>query len=356
LNELALFAGAGGGLLASHLLGWNTVAAVEIEKYPREVLLQRQRDGMLDQFPIWDDVCTFDGRPWRGLVDVVSGGFPCQDISPAGRGDGLAGARSGLWFEYLRIVEEIRPAYVFAENSSNLRANGLGTVIEGLTGLGYDVRWGVLGAWHVGAPHKRNRMWVLAHTNSCATTKRGEHAARETTGTSGRDQPGGGGGDGGEGCAIAAREVEAIPRHPNRNSEPTQPLDDEAPRMQGVAADTTIDRRLQGVEDGRGCKERIRSWQEQRPRNVCRNVADTASIRQPGQGQPLNASDTKADREGQADQLEYVGVPRVWQTEPRLGRVADGVASRVDRLKAIGNGQVPAVAAAAFRILSGGAS
>jgi len=319
LNELALFAGAGGGLLASHLLGWNTVAAVEIEKCPREVLLQRQRDGMLDQFPIWDDVCTFDGKPWRGLVDVVSGGFPCQDISTAGKGAGLAGARSGLWFEYLRIVEETRPRYVFAENSPDLRTRGLGTVIEGLTGLGYDVRWGVLGAWHVGAPHKRNRMWVLAHANSCATTQRGEHAARETTGTGGRDQLGGSGSDGGERCAIAAREVEAIPRHPNRNGEPTQPLDDEAPRMQGVASDTT-------------------------------------GIRQPGQEQPLNASDAKADREGQADQPGYVGVPRVWQIEPALGRVADGVADRVDRLKAIGNGQVPAVAAAAFRILSGGAA
>lgn len=166
MNELALFAGAGGGLLASKLLGWSTVCAVEIERYPREVLMQRQRDGILEPFPIWDDVRTFDGRPWRGLVDVVSGGFPCQDISSAGKGAGLAGDRSGLWFEYLRIVEEIRPRFVFAENSPNLRTRGLGTIIEGLTGLGYGVRWGVLGAWHLGAPHKRDRMWVLAYSNS----------------------------------------------------------------------------------------------------------------------------------------------------------------------------------------------
>jgi hypothetical protein len=84
MNELALFAGAGGGLLGSSLLGWTTVGAVEIEKYPRDVLLQRQRDGLLDDFPVWDDVCTFDGKPWRGAVDVLSGGFPCQDISAAG--------------------------------------------------------------------------------------------------------------------------------------------------------------------------------------------------------------------------------------------------------------------------------
>ena len=166
MNELALFAGAGGGLLASHLLGWSTVCAVEIEQYPREVLMQRQRDGMLDDFPIWDDVRTFDGRPWRGLVDVVSGGFPCQDISVAGPGDGLAGDRSGLWFEYERIVEEVRPRFVFIENSPALRTRGLGTVIAGLARMGYDARWGVLGAWHLGAPHKRDRMWILAYANS----------------------------------------------------------------------------------------------------------------------------------------------------------------------------------------------
>jgi len=81
MNELALFAGAGGGILGGHLLGWRTVAAVEIEDYPRRVLLQRQADGFLPRFPIWDDICTFDGKPWRGKVDVISGGFPCQDIS-----------------------------------------------------------------------------------------------------------------------------------------------------------------------------------------------------------------------------------------------------------------------------------
>ena len=85
MNELALFAGAGGGILGGHLLGWRTVCAVEWAPYPASVLAQRQNDGLLPAFPIWDDVCTFDGKPWRGVVDVVSGGFPCQDISAAGK-------------------------------------------------------------------------------------------------------------------------------------------------------------------------------------------------------------------------------------------------------------------------------
>ena len=109
MNELALFAGVGGGLLASRLLGWTTVGAVEKDPYCRRVLLSRMRDGFLDPFPVWDDVTTFDGKPWKGTVDVVSGGFPCQDISVANqRGLGVrAGKRSGLWREFARIIGEV---------------------------------------------------------------------------------------------------------------------------------------------------------------------------------------------------------------------------------------------------------
>jgi hypothetical protein len=89
LRELALFAGAGGGILGGHLLGWRCVCAVEWEPYPAGVLIARQNEGFLPPFPIWDDVRTFDGKPWRGVVDVVSGGFPCQDISAAGKGRAL---------------------------------------------------------------------------------------------------------------------------------------------------------------------------------------------------------------------------------------------------------------------------
>ena len=98
MNELALFAGAGGGILGGKLLGWRTVCAVELDAYCRRVLLARQRDGCLSRFPIWDDVQTFDGKPWRGSVDVVSGGFPCTDISVAKqKAQGIEGEASGLW-------------------------------------------------------------------------------------------------------------------------------------------------------------------------------------------------------------------------------------------------------------------
>ncbi len=155
MNELHLFAGAGGGILGSELLGFRTVCAVELEPYPASVLLARQNDGLLPPFPVWDDVRTFDGRPWRGLVDVVSGGFPCQDISAAGKGAGIDGARSGLWREMHRIINEVRPEFAFLENSPLLVGRGLARILGDLARIGYDAAWCVLGADAVGLPHRR---------------------------------------------------------------------------------------------------------------------------------------------------------------------------------------------------------
>ena len=162
LNELALFAGAGGGILGGKLLGWRTVCAVERNPYAAAILAQRQNDGILQPFPIWDDVCTFDGKPWKGIIDVVSGGFPCQDISVAGTGKGLSGERSGLWSEFARIIREVEPRFVFVENSPALTFRGIDTVLGNLAEMGYNAAWGVFGADDVGAPHKRERIWIVA--------------------------------------------------------------------------------------------------------------------------------------------------------------------------------------------------
>ena len=164
MNELHLFAGAGGGILGGMLLGHTTVCAVEVEPYCRKVLLQRQRDGILPKFPIWDDVTTFDGTPWKGKVDVVCGGFPCQDISAAGKGAGITGNRSGLWGEMARVISEVRPRFVFVENSPMLTLRGLDRVLGDLSEMGYDARWGVVGANAAGCRHKRERMWLIGNT------------------------------------------------------------------------------------------------------------------------------------------------------------------------------------------------
>jgi len=177
MYELELFAGAGGGILGKNLLGHTTVGAVEIEPFCRKVLLQRQRDLCCPMFPIWDDVRTFrhDNPECTGYIDwlrsvagdlVVSGGFPCQDISPCGKGGGLAGRKSGLWFEMARIIGEIQPAFAFVENSPMLAARGLEQVLASLAEMGYDAKWCVLGAGHLNYPIKRDRLWILGQHQS----------------------------------------------------------------------------------------------------------------------------------------------------------------------------------------------
>lgn len=196
MRELALFAGAGGGILAGQMLGWRTVCAVERDAYPAAVLAQRQNDGLLDIFPIWSDVQTFDGKPWRGIVDVISGGFPCQDISTAGSGAGIDGARSGMWREMARIICEVRPRFVFVENSPALTSRGLGRVLGDLAEIGYNAEWGVLSAESVGAEHERERIWIVAYSNSSQLKggrllfrKRPEHAYSSNA-RWGKDKPG----------------------------------------------------------------------------------------------------------------------------------------------------------------------
>lgn len=283
MNELALFAGAGGGILGGHLLGWKTVCAVEREPYAASVLMQRQNDGILPPFPIWDDVCTFDGKPWRGLVDVVSGGFPCQDISAAGNGAGIDGERSGLWREMARIIGEVRPRLVFVENSPLLVSRGLALVISDLAKMGYDSQWCIVSASNCGAPHKRDRIWIVAHAESIRHGQGRE--ARDISGQDGRqDRP--------------LRTVTG-----SSSSEPE-------------------------------------------------NMANAASERQSGHGEYGYPGDSSQDREWKASDAINERKRAEWPTEPCVGRVADGVAARMDRLKAIGNGQVPRVAATAFRILT----
>lgn len=163
MNELALFAGAGGGILGGHLLGWRCVCAVESSEFAASILVQRQNDGLLQPFPIWDDVRNFDGKPWRKVVDVVSGGFPCQDISSAGGAnrEGLNGKKSGLWSEMHRIIDECRPRYAFIENSAFLTHRGLDRVLRDLAAIRFDARWGVFSAADVGARHRRERIWIV---------------------------------------------------------------------------------------------------------------------------------------------------------------------------------------------------
>ena len=264
INELELFAGAGGGILGSKLLGWKTVCAVEIEQYARNVLIARQNDGFIEPFPIWDDVRTFDGKPWNGFVDVVSGGFPCQDISCAGKGAGIKGKRSGLWSEMARIIGEVQPQFVFVENVPLLVKRGLAVVLGDFAEMGFDARWCRVSAENVGAPHKRDRLWILAYT---------------------------------------------IGKRSNAGTE-----------QSGRQARSNISRRGEGAELANSPGKRCGKTREH-----CERPEERTA-----------------------------GGGEWWDAEPDVGRVVDELAHRVDRLKAIGNGQVPLAKYAAWRILSEG--
>lgn len=263
LSELALFAGAGFGILGGKLLGWHTRCAVEIDPVRRRMLFERQRDGLLERFPVWDDVSTFDGRRWRGSIDVISGGFPCQDISCLGGGEGLLGSKSGLWREMARIIGEVRPTYVFVENVRNLTRQGLDRVLADLATLGYSARWCCLGADEVGANHKRDRIWILAYSDRARGCKTRDDSEARSTVSCWHD---------------FTRCCDAVSYTDEQRLPTLQP------------------KRTQGSIDF--------------------NV-------------------------------------RWWVTEPRVLRVVNGSPNRVDRIKAIGNGQVPLVVATAWRLLGG---
>lgn len=182
MNELALFAGAGGGILGGKLLGWRTVCAVEINSFCARRLMQRQNEKHLSPFPIWDDVCTFDGKPWNRVVDVVSGGFPCQDISNAGKCVGISGEKSGLWKQMARVIREIRPRYAFIENVAALNRRGLGTVLADLAKMGMDAKWGVFSSCSCGAAQTRERMFILADSNGIRRSGQGD-VCKQSRGT-----------------------------------------------------------------------------------------------------------------------------------------------------------------------------
>lgn len=171
LRTMHLFAGGGGGILADLILGHRPIVAVEWDKYACEVLRARAADGWFDGMSVWEgDVRLFDPSEYKGRVDCIHAGFPCQDISQAGSQRGVGeDTRSGLYREVLRIADNVRPKYLFLENVSAIVSGDGGsmlrTVVGDLASRGYDCVWRCLSASEVGANHKRDRWWLLAYPN-----------------------------------------------------------------------------------------------------------------------------------------------------------------------------------------------
>lgn len=287
LRTLDLFSGIGGFALGLERTGgFETVAFCEIEEFPRRVLHKHWPD-----VPCYRDVrdLTAERLAADGIaVDVICGGFPCQDISFAGKGEGLAGERSGLWSEIARLVGELRPRYVIVENVAALLGRGLGDVLGDLASLGYDAEWHCIPASAIGAPHRRDRIWIIAYPRSQQHKGAGAEFRRS----------------------------------------PAKGL------FEAALANAKSERCGEAWQHS----ERSAQW----PSGCGQVLADASGIDAQRQ-QPGNSGAQEWPQQiiGSLGPCGYGD--GWWAAEPQLGRVANGVPDRAHRLKGLGNAVVPQI-------------
>ena len=291
MTGLSLFTGYGGIDLALREYITEVVAYVEIEEYAQKIIAYRMAEGSLQRAPVLADVKNVRGQ--FGDCNIIYGGFPCQDISVAGARKGLDGERSGLFYEIFRLTKEIYPQFVFLENVPGIRTKGLRQVVGAFTGLGYVCRWTRVSASSVGAPHERDRWFLLAYANRELLRIEWERRSKRET---------------------SLEEIAAI--------NGVQWAMADANRLWKLSKQEEHDRACdcgQKISNS-NCKRLEGQWKE--------------SIRT-------------------RKKLNYACDDSWWSTEPDVGRVANGVAFRVDRIKALGNGVVPLQVKTAFEKLMG---
>lgn len=304
MNELALFAGIGGGILGGILSGFRTICAVETNKYCQTVLLQRQIDKILPYFPIWDDVRTFDGIKWRGIVDIITAGFPCQPFSLAGKRLQENDERN-MWPDTIRIIREVRPRFILLENVPGLLSSGYcQRIFTEITEAGYLFRWEIISAAEVGAPHLRKRLWITGVLSDTKSVNQGR---------------------------LPFGEEEKKPRPEllceDVSNSSSNRWDEMSNELVGSINRNRGQERKENSLENPGCEHGQSRSEEQ---GMLRRMHED--------GQTCNQSE-RPDKTNNG----------WWSTEPCVGRVANGVPYRNDRLKAIGNAQVPRVAAEAWR-------
>jgi len=319
MTELSLFSGAGGGVLGTKLLGWRCIGYVEYNDYCQRVIAQRIRDGIFDDAPIFGDIKAFIGEgyaaSYQGVVDVITAGWPCPPVSVAGKREGHDDQR-WLWPEVVRCIRKIRPRYFFGENVPGLLSANAGRefneVLTDLAESGYDCRWRCLSAAELGAPHRRDRLWIVAESSEFGSGRRdngyGSRREIQAPGSGGREKP-------------------------------------------EVLADTVNNgffaAKIRKGYGGNSQKDETRENNGSKPEGsncASKNVADSASQRK------REPADKAVADCGNA--WDEPGRSSWWETEPGLDRVVDGCPDWANRLKAIGNMQVPAVAAKAWRLLN----
>jgi DNA (cytosine-5)-methyltransferase 1 len=298
LRLLDTFSGIGGFSLAARWLGgYETVQFVERDPYCQRILRKHWPD-----VPIHDDICTFNPEP--GSADVVCGGFPCQDVSIAGKQAGIKeGTRSGLFYELMRVVRLVGPRYIVLENVAAITSNGLDTVLGTLAEAGYDCEWACIPAADVGACHRRDRWWCVAYTKG----GRRRAGAGQGTGQAGYERPGAGDGVAGSDAAHSQNMLS------------------------------------HGSPAGYGGESGRQTVPESRDGGGAEDVAHPHYQRQ--QERQLATIAAGPARTGWGDAPRRLNPNwRSYLSEPVLCRGDDGLSGRVDRLKALGNAVVPQVA------------
>lgn len=340
LNGLALCSGYGGFDLGLGLVlgdDYRTVCHVEREAYAAATLVARMADKALDQAPVWDDIKSFDGRPWRGVVDIITAGYPCQPFSLAGKRLGADDPRH-LWPHVARICREVQPAWIFLENVAGHLGLGGYEVCRELQGMGYRVAATLWTAEEIGATHRRERLFILAHAPQF-----GERKPDHETGTESRERARESAGSGGGGMGDASRQR---PGEAGR-------FHGRSPERAGGTGEALADAGgagFQGAEWGSAPEER-EGAQAHGPVAELREIsghelAGSESDETDGNHPVVSHGGIPLFPAGPSDFTGWAAVPD--HLKPAVRRVADGAAIRVDRLRALGNGIVPAVAAAAF--------
>jgi len=296
---LDLFSGIGGFALGAYWAGlrFDGHYFSEVDNYAIRVYQQRFPDAIG-----LGDIRKIRGQDLPKGDWITCGGFPCQDISVAGKGVGLAGERSGLWFEYARLIGEIQPQYAIMENVGALSFRGLDAVLGSLAEIGYDAEWCDIRASDVGAPHKRERIWIVAYPDSARLEKSG----------------------------MLDTSISFRPSAPVASQESRKTNDDVAYPASRKSRESP---EWEGREDSSGRGKKI---------NELANTPNGGNVRRDGQLEPTQGQ-VRLDR-GSAEN----GRGQWWATEPDVGRVAYGVPSRVDRLKCLGNSIVPQIAELIF--------
>jgi DNA (cytosine-5)-methyltransferase 1 len=338
----SLFSGIGGIDLGFERAGHDIAWQVEIDPWCREILSKHW-----PQVPKFEDV-TQVGADNLSPVDVLAGGFPCQDVSNAGKRAGIEGARSGLWSEFDRIICDLRPRYVFVENVPGLLVRGMDRVLGDLAAAGYDAEWEVLSAADVGAPHLRKRVWIIAHANGKSGTQRGVHPADAAAGGRGQnDRTGGRTDDRGE---LATSPNETLAHASSKYCDVSDNNPKGNPRSQakeefgdGSGQESVAHPNKSGGEargtDGMGVGDgsfgnEVQSASRGREKDATHSTSRGLSRPQyqPRKPQSIFSATTIGT---------FTTGQGWWETEPDVGRVAHGVPKRVDRLRGLGNAVVP---------------